>query len=135
MIMRQGPVKAKQLKKVRKESHTATYIECLLCSGYLNSDDKLTCLNASCELVAHLTCLADLFLAPGEYVPIGGNCPFCNAKLLWGDLIRKMKGCSQGSIEGPNDDDEKYSDDDAIDSQDVVFVDNESWFLERNDDL
>ena len=42
---------------------------------------------------AHLTCLADLFLADdrNELLPIGGACVSCRKYLLWGDLILDMK--------------------------------------------
>ncbi|CAK1590123.1 unnamed protein product [Parnassius mnemosyne] len=133
MIFTDGPVKVKNLKKVDNDMATTNFIECLLCSDYLNSKDKLTCLNTNCELVTHITCLADLFLTPGEFVPIEGKCPFCDTKLLWGDLIRKMKGCYQAAencLIVDND-----GDDDVVCSQDRKFVDNESWFLDCNDDL
>ncbi|CAH2052452.1 unnamed protein product, partial [Iphiclides podalirius] len=137
MVVKHGPVKAKPLKSNHKDAApTSTYVECLLCSGYLNSAERLTCLNANCDLATHVTCLADLFLEPGEFVPIGGKCPFCDTELLWGDLIRKLKGCSQGSSHVSPDDEECEEDrceEDALCSQDGAFVDNNSWFLDRQD--
>lgn len=91
----QGPVKSYNRQK-NKHITTIPTIKCLLCSGYLKDDEKLRCTNINCDLVSHLCCLANLFLPPGEYVPIHGNCPFCNTKLKWGDLIRKMNGYDQG---------------------------------------
>ncbi|XP_063833306.1 structure-specific endonuclease subunit SLX1 homolog [Ostrinia nubilalis] len=76
-----------------------------------------------------------------EFIPIEGNCPFCDTKLKWGDLIRKMKGCKQNDDENSDQDDDQpcddqESDDDVICSQDKGFVDNNSrWFLDCNDDL
>ncbi|XP_028160454.1 structure-specific endonuclease subunit SLX1 homolog [Ostrinia furnacalis] len=142
MVVRHGPVKSRNLKKSKESTEEHTTDECLLCSNYItNSQTKLTCLNSSCELIAHITCLAKLFLTPGEFIPIEGNCPFCDTKLKWGDLIRKMKGCKQNDDENSDQDDDQpcddqESDDDVICSQDKGFVDNNSrWFLDCNDDL
>lgn len=40
-----------------------------------------------------MICLANLFLEPGQFVPIEGECPACRRHMLWGDLIRKQNGC------------------------------------------
>lgn len=147
----QGAVRSRNLKKTCPESTTTMYPECLLCSNYITGNQtKLTCLNPSCELIAHITCLADLFLEPGEYIPIKGDCPFCSTNLKWGDLIRKMKGCEDGNNGNTDNDnadvndnadanDDEDSDEDCVSikcSQDHDFVDNNSrWFLECDDDL
>ncbi|XP_039752781.1 structure-specific endonuclease subunit SLX1 homolog [Pararge aegeria] len=91
----QGPVKSYNHKKLTNITSIPT-IECLLCSGYLKETEKLSCMNVNCDLVSHINCLANLFLSPGEYVPIHGTCPFCNTKLKWGDLIRRMNGYDLG---------------------------------------
>lgn len=79
---------------------------CGLCMKVIeNPDIKLTCLNQKCDLVSHLKCLSELFLESGEYVPIEGDCPFCCQRLLWGDLIRKMKGCQDHQGENGNNSD------------------------------
>ncbi|XP_059051218.1 structure-specific endonuclease subunit SLX1 homolog [Achroia grisella] len=138
-----GSVKSRNLQKSVQESSNSTHIECLLCSNYItNSSSKLTCLNTNCDLLAHITCLADLFLQPGEYVPIQGNCPFCDTPLKWGDLIRKMKGCHIDDTELvnigyilENNEINENSDDDVICTQNEVFVDNNShWLLECDND-
>lgn len=143
MTVCQGPVKSKNLKPKNSIS-TPPDEECLLCSTYItNSQAKVTCLNPSCELLCHIICLADLFLVPGEYVPIEGCCPFCSVKLKWGDLIRKMKGCSQisdgdGDIGEECSDDEigeECSDEEQEGSQDRGFDENPSWMLDCNEDL
>ncbi|KAJ0173229.1 hypothetical protein K1T71_011405 [Dendrolimus kikuchii] len=150
MTICHGPVKSKNLKK----SSPAVNIneECLLCSKHIqSSQSKLTCLNPSCNLITHITCLADLFLSPGDYVPIEGDCPFCNKKLKWGDLIRKMKGCSQDGVLTQTDDgeasdsdqevtdeelgDKKYSDENEQFKIKNIGGDEPSWFLDFNDDL
>lgn len=40
-----------------------------------------------------MICLANVFLEPGQFVPIEGECPTCHWHVLWGDLIRKRNGC------------------------------------------
>ncbi|KAJ8712795.1 hypothetical protein PYW08_008099 [Mythimna loreyi] len=127
MTICQGLVKSKNLK--HKPSNTIPPDEeCLLCSTYItHGQAKITCLNPNCELITHITCLADLFLVPGEYVPIEGNCPFCSVKLKWGDLIRKMKGCSRTS-EG-----EECSDDEG--GQDRGIGEDPSWMNDCDGDL
>ncbi|KOB79476.1 Uncharacterized protein OBRU01_00176, partial [Operophtera brumata] len=107
-----GPVKSKNLKKNALPT-TPTHTKCLLCSKYITNHLKISCLNPSCELVCHITCLAELMLPPGEYVPIEGDCPFCGVNLKWGDLIRKMKGCKMGdeiNCDGKNGSDGDESD-------------------------
>ncbi|XP_047999490.1 structure-specific endonuclease subunit SLX1 homolog [Leguminivora glycinivorella] len=127
-----GPVKSKNLRK-SKDTH-ATHTECLLCSGYITSaNSKLSCLNPHCDLVSHITCLAQLFLEPTEFVPIQGQCPFCSTMLKWGDLIRKMRGCGQDTLS--QEDDNCSNDDDEILSQDRAFVDNNSIWLQDCDEL
>lgn len=141
MTICQGPVKSRNLKP-KSSTTIPPDTECLLCSSYItNGQSKITCLNSNCELVAHITCLADLFLVPGEYVPIEGSCPFCSVKLKWGDLIRKMKGCSRNS------DGEECSDEEIVPDKELEGCSDEeigpakglegdpSWFLDCNYDL
>ncbi|CAH2093617.1 unnamed protein product [Euphydryas editha] len=137
MIICHGPVKSKNYKTSKTNTQVST-IECLLCSGHLKDTEKLSCMNPNCDLVAHLCCLADIFLSPGEYIPISGNCPFCHVKLKWGELIRKMKGCNQVVADDDKGDKkvgDEMDDDDVVCTQDKVFVDNPSWFLDCNEDL
>lgn len=136
MTILQGPVKSRNLKR-KPLNATLSIDECLLCSKYINNGQaKTTCLNPACELLAHLTCLADLFLEPGEYIPIQGNCPFCSTKLKWGDLIRKMKGCSQPGeeVSGEECTEEECLEEECINEGDKAD-EYPSWFLDCNDDL
>lgn len=70
------------------------YYRCYFC--HLNvTEDKITCINPNCTLQSHMGCLANTFLeGSAHYVPIDGYCPICEAHLLWGDLMRKLNGCS-----------------------------------------
>ncbi|CAK1541775.1 unnamed protein product [Leptosia nina] len=119
-----GPIKARNLKI--SQLPPTLYSLCDICSTSIY-DNKMTCLNTSCSLAVHMTCLAEHFLPPGEYVPIEGRCPLCKANLKWGDLVRKLKGCQYA--------DEKETDEPDTCTQDKVFVDNNSWFLDCNDDI
>uniref|UniRef100_A0A1E1W695 Structure-specific endonuclease subunit SLX1 homolog n=1 Tax=Pectinophora gossypiella TaxID=13191 RepID=A0A1E1W695_PECGO len=139
MTICQGPVKSRNLKKSNNKSEPIN-IECLLCSKSITcSKSKLFCLNPNCELIAHLHCLANIFLTPGEYVPIEGSCPFCDIPLQWGDLIRKMKGCQDSSCDDNVNEEKDFSeenedhisdDENIICSQDRGFVDNNSLWLQ-----
>ncbi|XP_045770609.1 structure-specific endonuclease subunit SLX1 homolog isoform X2 [Maniola jurtina] len=117
MTVIQGPVKSYNHKKTKDITSVPT-IECLLCSSYLKDTEKLSCTNATCDLVSHINCLANLFLPPGEYIPINGYCPFCNTKLKWGDLIRKMNGYDQGI---KNDEPGEDDDNDEVSTEDRGF--------------
>lgn len=149
MSICRGPVKSKNSKSFPPRNINEI---CLLCSKSIqSSQSKLTCLNSNCDLITHITCLADLFLSPGDYLPIEGDCPFCGMNLKWGDLIQKMKRCSQDSVFNPIDDRQysdsrqEVSDDEATDvkcnSESKQFkirhVEDEqpSWFMDVNDDL
>ncbi|CAD0204286.1 unnamed protein product [Chrysodeixis includens] len=140
MTILQGPVKCRNLKH-KPTSTEVSNEECLLCSNYIiNGQSKTTCLNPCCELLAHITCLADLFLVPGEYVPIGGNCPFCSIKLKWGDVVRKMKGVSQPGEVGGEVSEEECPEEECLEEEYVNEEKNKadeypSWFLDCNDDL
>lgn len=128
-----GQVQSRNLKNNNINPLKETCTECLICSSYIKDvNSKLTCLNLECELVSHITCLADLYLVPGEYIPIGGQCPFCDTMLKWGDLIRKMKGCSVETTKGQVVEDKSdcsESDKELLCSQERRFVDNNSHWL------
>lgn len=79
---------------------TQTTAICDICYSFLSDEEssKISCLNSTCRLVCHLTCLANDFLECGQYVPISGYCPLCRQKIIWGDLVRKRNGCSDTII-------------------------------------
>ncbi|XP_038213340.1 structure-specific endonuclease subunit SLX1 homolog [Zerene cesonia] len=129
MVICYGPVKSRNQKVDTCASSQMT--SCRLCSGDIN-DKHLKCLNDNCNLVAHIICLAEKLLTPGEYIPIEGSCPLCKMYVKWGDLLRKMKRCQfieDNTVDG------NVSDDEVILTQDKEFVDNNSWFLDCNEDL
>ncbi|KAJ8982572.1 hypothetical protein NQ317_005043 [Molorchus minor] len=89
-----GPVVSKKLPKTTQESpeKTDNTNYCNLCFS-LVEQKSVKCINGACNLNSHLTCLSKHFLEKGEYVPIEGNCPKCDRTFLWGDIVRKYKGC------------------------------------------
>lgn len=101
MVVCHGPIRAKKSKLGRTQSSQAVMEamkvrkECHLCMEEIKNleDERVFCVNPRCKLVSHITCLAKLCLQPGHYVPIQGTCPLCDYKYLWGDVIRKKKGC------------------------------------------
>lgn len=70
---------------------------CQLCFKYIENKG-MTCLNSNCDLISHVICLGEHYLDNGEYVPIEGKCPKCKENFLWGDVVRKHKGCNDLNI-------------------------------------
>lgn len=101
MMIYHGPIKAKN-KRVGQTQNNVEVMnalqsrrECHLCMEEIENleSDRVFCVNGRCRLVSHIKCLAKTCLEPGHYVPIQGVCPLCDLKFLWGDVIRKKKGC------------------------------------------
>ena len=92
-----GPVISKKVDQSQESSSSATdddvLLVCSLCNKEVKLSSKLTCLSPKCVLVAHVICLANKFRTRGYIIPVGGECPMCGTDVLWGDLIRKKKGC------------------------------------------
>lgn len=88
-----GPVISKKIDKINtNNSCTIKMNICNICCKII--DRKiLTCLNSDCNIVSHIICMAKYFKKESDYVPIEGNCPNCLQTFLWGDIIRKFKGC------------------------------------------
>lgn len=94
-----GRVKIKKIPKLtateKLVNATATETTlCKICYDYIGPDNFVSCISPNCRFIGHLKCLAKLMLEPGQYVPIQGTCPSCKKIVLWGDLIRMRKGCS-----------------------------------------
>ena len=73
---------------------------CGLCLEAVSLADKAQCISPKCQSVSHLVCLAEHFrktsnsgLSKDSFLPIDGSCPVCEFRCLWGDIIRKKKGC------------------------------------------
>uniref|UniRef100_A0A1B6FGG6 Structure-specific endonuclease subunit SLX1 C-terminal domain-containing protein n=1 Tax=Cuerna arida TaxID=1464854 RepID=A0A1B6FGG6_9HEMI len=70
-------------------------VKCHICCRTVTNEDSLYCVIPKCPCVSHIMCLARHFLGNNseEILPVEGTCPVCNSSLLWGDVIRKKKGC------------------------------------------
>lgn len=73
---------------------------CDICFSILSNDEssKPSCLNSNCRMMCHLICLANEFLERDQYIPISGRCPLCCQTIIWGELVRKRKGCADTII-------------------------------------
>nr|XP_023014784.1 structure-specific endonuclease subunit slx1 [Leptinotarsa decemlineata] len=89
-----GPIVSKKLPKSSQELSQTTECsnQCNICFETVE-ERPLRCLNNNCNLNCHIICLSKYFLQSGEYVPLEGNCPKCDKTFLWGDIVRKYKGC------------------------------------------
>ena len=98
-----GPVKSKEVSRVHQdpkltENHAEEDDdpECNVCSKRVKGKDRLVCLYPRCGAVTHIVCLANVFTraSQGEHViPVSGACPTCGGEELWGNLVRKKRGC------------------------------------------
>nr|ACO15278.1 Structure-specific endonuclease SLX1 [Caligus clemensi] len=93
-----GPVISVKLSKNKsplKKDEGGNLI-CSVCFSEIDSPDELVkCISPKCSAAAHITCLANHFLVnePEKMIPVSGKCPVCDLDVLWGDIIRKKKGC------------------------------------------
>lgn len=91
-----GPVITKKLpKQSRQNSQNNTdTVKCFLCNSEVDEKQSVKCINPNCSCVCHLICLAKHFVGNEDsLLPVEGNCPSCGLEVLWGDLIRKKRGC------------------------------------------
>lgn len=109
MTIRCGKIKIRPkptLSQVQEFTERLTI--CMICKLRIQNTslELLSCLNLNCTMTSHIVCLAEEFLRnnPGEIIPIQGHCPTCHVELIWGDLIRKSKGCSDVITDLTNDD-------------------------------
>jgi len=113
MAITYGPIEAAKKKSNSKKSKKQDTIEeddlsdevllCGLCVEPVTLADEARCISPKCQSVSHLVCLAEHFRktsnASGRvcgrtgFLPVDGSCPICDFRCLWGDIIRKKKGC------------------------------------------
>ena len=84
-----------------KEDGTSTPLLCGLCFENVPTSDQVSCLSPKCGSVYHIICLANEFRSKSNkekphFLPLDGHCSVCNVYMLWGDIIRKKKGCYKG---------------------------------------
>ena len=99
MAITYGPIKAAKAAKKTNQgcSDIQEELLCGLCIQNVQNEDKVQCISPKCQSVAHLVCLAEHFRqqssSDGMFLPVDGQCPVCDFRCLWGDIIRKKKGC------------------------------------------
>jgi len=107
-----GPIYSVKLncEKSSEEIKSKVRNMCWVCTDFDDGDELLSCIKPACSMVAHTVCLAKTFLEqePSQFIPIEGSCPRCNSKVLWGDLVRKKRGCYV-NLEAENVDDSSTS--------------------------
>jgi len=122
-----GPVKSKKVgkKKSKKGSkkgeeeealeipeETESGLLCNICFNEVTVSQKVVCLYPKCEAVSHILCLGMEFTKGTEDIlPIKGECPTCGGEEIWGNVIRKKRGCYEEleeseATDGYYDDDE-----------------------------
>lgn len=69
--------------------------------SFQDIDDCISCITESCQMKAHLVCLAERFLQDnGEdsfLIPVEGDCPLCSHTFLWRDLVKHRNQTEQTS--------------------------------------
>ena len=120
-----GPVKSKKVSNKKKKSEEALAERdenksCSICHSAVSSSESLSCLYPSCSACFHILCLSDHFTdaalrtsrTEAGVLPVGGDCPACHGELLWGNLIRKKRGCYDDLEELDEEDCDNYEDED-----------------------
>jgi len=89
-----APFKAHIVKSTSLIANTPSP-SCGVCHNRVHTDQgiALTCPNASCNMISHLKCLSNHFLAADTkknvLLPIQGQCPQCKHELDWTELVRE----------------------------------------------
>lgn len=68
---------------------------CAVCNKIIESKTELVliCPEQECKASSHMNCLAQHFLqesGKGSILPISGNCPQCQSRLKWIDLVKEL---------------------------------------------
>jgi len=112
MAITYGPIEAAKKKSNSKkakgkdaeeEDLSDEVLLCGLCVEPVTLADEARCISPKCQSVSHLVCLAEHFRKTSNasgtvcgrtgFLPVDGACPVCDFRCLWGDIIRKKKGC------------------------------------------
>ena len=100
-----GPVKSKKVEKppALPGSERDQADRCNVCQLVVSEAERLVCLYPRCEAVSHVLCLAETFTQPDQIIPVQGLCPTCGGEQLWGNLVRKRRGCFENLDEEEED--------------------------------
>lgn len=95
-----GPVVSKKISSKEAEEdlfEEFSSILCYICKSPCPKETSMQCLLKDCDVQIHTSCLAEHFLRneKDHFIPVEGSCPKCFTTVLWGDLVRKKKGCYQ----------------------------------------
>ncbi|XP_022219662.2 structure-specific endonuclease subunit SLX1 homolog [Drosophila obscura] len=89
--------------------------ECHLCMQRIDQPERsrLGCTNPTCRLTCHMLCLGSYLLGdePGQYIPIGGDCPLCETRLNWSALLQRKRLLLGVPEESQDNEEEDLSDD------------------------
>ncbi|XP_033123202.1 structure-specific endonuclease subunit slx1-like [Anneissia japonica] len=87
--------KHEEVDTLSQSSQSINKCRCQVCVKRIQpTDNVMSCLYPRCSMVAHVICIANVFLRnTDELLPVQGTCPLCRQQLLWGDLVRKKNGC------------------------------------------
>ena len=73
---------------------------CFECHLNITGNDLMICVNPQCNLHCHVICFSRYFICKDDAIlPVEGKCPSCGIQILWGDLVRKKKGCYKNLVE------------------------------------
>lgn len=93
------------LEKSQSLLEADTPVACRVCMETIQAEGSpsVVCPERDCEMVSHLICLSQAFLAQGRkadaLVPTEGNCPGCQAELSWSVLVRDLSLRMRGQKE------------------------------------
>ncbi len=106
-----------EMEASQKDSRDENLI-CSICIGSVTPAQRIQCLSDRCQAVSHLLCLAQHFRAQEGQVerilPLAGSCPVCEARALWGDLVRAKK--VSGTYK-PRGEEEEEAEEEAMEEQ------------------
>ena len=78
---------------------TTEDVTCFRCHRIIKND-LLICVNPQCNIPCHIICFSQYFTSnDNSILPVEATCPSCGIQLLWGDLVRKKKGCYKNLVE------------------------------------
>nr|CAD7446554.1 unnamed protein product [Timema bartmani] len=59
---------------------------CCICNSTIPLANAIFCTSHVCCFLAHIVCMAKLCMDKCEIIPVEIECPFCQTRVLWGDL-------------------------------------------------
>ena len=134
----------KSKKKIQSTQPKAIWApECHLCMKRIENVERsrIGCLNSLCKLTCHIICLANHLLstdhtAKGHYVPIAGECPLCECKVTWIELLARQRKMQNIGADDEDDENElEEEDNDFEDSDSNSETENLEDFEHNQDEI